>query len=251
MKVQRYELFPIWKKKSAGGTPQHSLDSANRPAAEVAAVADEAGIVDAGADTEAVDVDAVAVPVGGHADLGAFLDTEDRLREDAGLGLGAVDEDIGFVGGVGADDGGVVADGDVDLEGIGGGDGTELNLGEVALGDDEVLVVDGGGTRSVGVDAVPVHLDEDVAFGGAAAASHLEEAQADGREEGTGQAVDGTEAGADELLRLAVTVVHLALVGAHHRFAFPKRTHNGSYFSNESVKDSPTNFCHNFKCFKR
>ena len=234
---------PCWRCSSAWGA------LADGAGAEVAGVGDEALVVGAAADGEAVEVDAVAVPVGGDADFGAFLDAEDGLGEDAGLGLGAVDEDVGFVGRVGADDGGIVVDGNVDLEGVGEGGGAELDFGEVALGDDEVFVVDGGGTGGVGVDAVPVEVDEDVAFGGAFAAGDFVEAESDGGDELAGEGADGTEAGADELLGLGVEVVDLTFVGAHDGLAFPEGADDGADFSDESVKDSLLYFSHDLVGF--
>lgn len=217
--------------------------------AEVAAVGDAASVVGASADGEAVDVDAVAVPVGGHVDLGVFLGTEDRLREDTGFGLGAVDEDIGFVGSVGADGGGVVGDGHVDLEGVGGGDGAELDFGEITLSDDEVLVVDGHAARSVGVDVVPVEADEDVALGELTAARDVAEATLDGGEELTGEGADASEASADELLRLGVGVMNVFLVGTHNSLAFPVSTDDGTDFADEAVEDTHLNFTHSCKSF--
>ena len=218
-------------------------------AAEVTAVGDDTLVVGTSADGEAPDVDAVAVPVGGDGAGDGLVGTHLHVAEHAGTCLGAVDEEVDLVAGVGADDFGAVGHGDFDAEGVGEGGGAELCLGEVAHGDDELGVVDGGGTWGVGVDAAPVFVDEDVAFGGALAACYLEEADADGREEGAGEAVDGAEAGADEFLSFAVGVVDLTFVGTHDGLAFPKGTDYGSDFSDESVKDSLLNFSHNCLVF--
>ena len=213
--------------------------------AEVAGVGDFAFVVGAGADGEAPDVDAVAVPVGGDGAGDGLVGTHLHVAEHAGTCLGAVDEEVDLVAGVGTDDLGAVGHGDFDAEWVGEGGGAELCLGEVAHGDDELGVVDGGGTWGVGVDAAPVFVDEDVAFGGALATCHLEEADADGGEEGAGEAVDGAETGLDEGLCLRGGVGTLgAHVGAHDGFAFPKGTDDGSDFSIESIEDSHTNFSH-------
>ena len=216
------------------------------PGAEVAGVGDVAEVVGAAADGEAVDVDAVAVPVVGDEEddflVGAFL----GLGEEALAGLGVVDEEVGVVVGIGADDRGAVGQGDGDLEGVFEGGGAELDLGEVSAGDLELVVVDGGGAGGGGMDVVPVGADEDVALGGASAASYPSETQTNGREEGGRKTVDGTETGADEELGLAVGITNLAFVAAHHRLAFPKGTDYGSDFSDESVKDSLLYFSHNF-----
>ena len=48
-------------------------------------------------------MDAVAVPVGGNANLDGVVTTHGRLVEDTGASLGAVHEDECFVGGMGTD----------------------------------------------------------------------------------------------------------------------------------------------------
>ena len=223
-------------------------DGAGTEVAAVGGDASELG-VPGGAFGEAVDMDAVAVPVGGDGNRGGGVATLFRAVEDTGASLGAVHEDEGLVVDVGTDDRGVVVDGDVDLQRVVEGGVAELDFGEVTPCDDQVLVVDSCAAGDVAVDVAEVFADENVAFGHLARASDVGESFTDSREECTSETTCTSEADAIEPLVDGVGVTDDAFVATHYGFAFPERADHGADFSDESVKDSLLNFTHSVKEF--
>ena len=189
-------------------------------------------------------MDAVAVPVGGDVDGDVLVDADTGVAEDTGTSLGAVDEDEGGVVAVGTDNRGAVVDGDIDLQRVLERGVAILYFGEVALGDYEVFVVDGGAARDVAVDVAPVLLDENVALSYLMSAGGGGEAFADSRDECTSETTNGSEADADNLLVIGVAVTNEFFVAAHHGLAFPEEADDRADFSDESVEDSLLNFTH-------
>lgn len=227
--------------------------SADGATAEVAAVADDSSVVIAAADREAVQVDAVAVPVVGDAELDGTVTTGDSLGENTSGSIGAVHVQVGEVVAVGTDRDITTGDGDVDGERIVEARRAKLHLGEVTLGEGELGEVDGGGTRGVGMDEAPVFDDEDVALGHLFALGHLLEANRDGIAESTSQRGDGSEASLHKQLSLGEVVRASALFARHRThdgFALPERANDGADFAGETVKDAFLNFTHSCKSFE-
>ena len=217
-------------------------DGAGTEVAAVGEDASELGVLCA-ALGEAVDVDAVAVPVGRDGDVDFLVDAH-ASGENASASLGAVNEDFGDVGAVRANHRGAVVDGDINLQRVLEGGVAVLDFGEVTPCDDQVLVVDSCAAGDVGLDVTPVFADEDVAFGHLARASHDGETFADSHEECTSETANASEANAIEPLVDGVGVTDDAFVATHYGFAFPERADHGADFSDESVKDSLLNFTH-------
>ena len=152
--------------------------------------------------------------------------------EDSGTGFGAVDKEDDLV--VAAAEGVLVVgvgDGDFDTEGFGEGGVAEEDVGEGAAGNLKLGVVDGGGTRGVGMDAVPVGLEEEVAGEGALGVGEMSVAEVDGGTEGVHEAVDSLETSADELLLFRVAVLDEGVVSAKDLTAFPEVADGGTEFS--------------------
>ena len=195
---------------------------------------DVGGFVDSG-EGEAPDVDLHAVPVGGDVAGDGMVGTLGHActgdgREDAGLGIGAVDEEADrvVVGGA-ADEGGV--EGDIDL--LGGVElrGAEAGAMEVAAGDDEVGIVDGDGVDGVGVDEVLVVAQEEAAGGGVLVVGFLPVAEVGGRRETVGELGEGLEDGTMQLLLLGSRIFDEGVVGPEDVAAFPHGADGRTEFS--------------------
>ena len=218
--------------------------------ADVHAVADGvgAGGVAVPVFDEAVDVDFHAVPVGGDGDGDGLVVAFGRGAEDTGLGIGAVDEDIDEVFGVGADDFHVVVEVDIDLEWGVELRGVEVNVDGGAGSADEAGEVDVDAFTTGGGDVAPVAAEEDVAGGHGGARQCIGgEAESVCGEEAVCEFGQGGEASPDDLLVVGARIFDVVGVGALiPDAAAPFCTYYGADFSFEGGKDTHTHFTHSF-----
>ena len=218
--------------------------------AEVTAVGDDAHVVRTSADGEAPDVDTVTVPISRNVNRSTFVSTGvTAVTDDTSLSLGAVHEEVHFVVSVSTDNTSGVSHRHGNLQRFSERSVAKEHLRKATLSKHQLGVVNGSRTWSVSVYACPVLLHEDVAFGHLLRASNLLEAKTNGIQECAGKKGDGSEASANQLLCISVSVSGATLVSAHNRKTFPERTHHGSHFSDEAVEDTNLNFTHSFKSF--
>ena len=231
----------VGSERAAGVAGVAGTGLADVAGADVEGVGDGVGLFAVGlvGGDEAVEVDLEAVPVLGDGDVHVAGAALLGLGEEAGLGVGAVDEDVDLVVGVGGGDLEVGLPVDLDLSGSVESGGVEAYLGEGALAEGEGGVVDVEGVGTGGGDEGHVALDELADLGGGVLLEEVVEGDVDGVVEGGAELSGGGEAEALGLLRGGAGVLDVTLIGVHGPFAgAPAAANDGTDTVFEGGKDA-------------